>query len=134
MYRSLSSDGADSKTMARFYLAMIQAKLLYGSKTWVLSRRLLDHLEHFHAQCARYIAHRHICHLPDNTWEYPPTLEVLDACSLSTIETYIAKRKTTLLNHYAHSLIVHCTVAASRQLQSGVALITKCGGISFITA
>jgi hypothetical protein len=29
-----------------------------------------------------------------------------------------------------HSLIVHYTVAASRQLQSGVALIAKCGGIS----
>jgi hypothetical protein len=49
MYRILSSDGADSKTMARFYLAVVQAKLLYGSKTWVLSRRLLDRLEHFHA-------------------------------------------------------------------------------------
>jgi hypothetical protein len=103
MYRILSSDGADSKTMARFYLAVVQAKLLYGSETWVLSRRLLDRLEHFHARCARYIAHRHIRRLPDNTWEYPPTLEILDACSLSTIQTYIAKRKTTLLNHYAQS-------------------------------
>jgi hypothetical protein len=36
MYCILSSDGADSKTMARFYLAVVQAKLLYGSKTWVL--------------------------------------------------------------------------------------------------
>jgi hypothetical protein len=103
MYCILSSDGADSKTMARFYLAVVQAKLLYGSKTWVLSRRLLDRLEHFHARCARYIAHRDIRHLPDNTWEYPPTLEILDACSLSTIQTYIAKHKTTLLNHYAQS-------------------------------
>jgi hypothetical protein len=42
MYRILSSDGADSKTMACFYLAVVQAKLLYGSKTWVLSRCLLD--------------------------------------------------------------------------------------------
>ena len=33
-----------------------------------------------------------------------------------------------------HSLIVHYTVAASRLLQSGVALIAKCGGLRFITA
>jgi hypothetical protein len=33
MYHILSSDGADSKTMARFYLAVVQAKLLYGSET-----------------------------------------------------------------------------------------------------
>jgi hypothetical protein len=103
MYRILSSDGNDSMTMARFYLAVVQAKLLYGSETWVLSRRLLDRLERFHARCARYMAHRHIRRLPDGTWEYPPTSEVLDSCGLSTIETYIAKRKTTLLNHYAQS-------------------------------
>jgi hypothetical protein len=115
MYRILSSDGADSKTMACFYLAVVQAKLLYGSKTWVLSRRLLDQLECFHAQCARYIAHCHIHRLPDNTWEYPPTLEVFDACSLSTIETYIAKCKTTLLNHYAqsHSALYHCCITST---------------------
>jgi hypothetical protein len=69
MYQILSSDGADSKTMARFYLAVVQAKLLYGSETWVLSRHLLDCLEHFHARCACYIAHRHIHCLPYNTWE-----------------------------------------------------------------
>jgi hypothetical protein len=45
MYRILSSDGADSKTMAHFYLAMVQAKLLYGFETWVLSRHLLNCLE-----------------------------------------------------------------------------------------
>jgi hypothetical protein len=115
MYRILSSDGADSKTMARFYLAEVQAKLLYGSKTWVLSRCLLDCLECFHARCARYIAHCHIRRLPDNTWEYPPTLEVLDACSLSTIETFIAKHKTTLLNHYAqsHSALYRCCITST---------------------
>jgi hypothetical protein len=53
LYHILSSDGADSKTMARFYLAMVQAKLLYGSETWVLSRRLLDRLKHFHARSMR---------------------------------------------------------------------------------
>jgi hypothetical protein len=63
----------------------------------------LTRLERFHARCARYMAHCHIHRLPDGTWEYPPTSEVLDSCGLSTIETYIAKRKTTLLNHYAQS-------------------------------
>jgi hypothetical protein len=29
----------------------------------------------------------------------PPTTEVLDQCGLSTIATYIAKRKTTPLNN-----------------------------------
>ena len=33
----LSHDGADPHTMACFYLAVVQAKLLFGSETWVLS-------------------------------------------------------------------------------------------------
>jgi hypothetical protein len=103
MYRVLSRSGADPKTMARFYLAVVQAKLLYGSETWALSKRQLDRLEQFHARCARHLAHRHIRRLPDGTWEYPPTNEVLDSCGLSTIATYVAKRKTTLLQNYALS-------------------------------
>ena len=74
------------------------------TETWVLSRRLLDRLEHFHARCARYIAHRHIRHLPDNTWEYPPTLEILDACSLSTIQKVYCKTQD-------HSSEPLCTVS-----------------------
>jgi hypothetical protein len=101
MYRILSADGANAHVMARFYLAIIQAKLLFGSETWVLSQKALGRLERFHARCARYITRRHIRRLPDSTWLYPPTNEVLDQCGLSPITTYIAKRKTTLLNNYA---------------------------------
>jgi hypothetical protein len=69
MYRILSRDTADSCVMARFYLAIIQAKLLYGSETWVLSQRTLKRLESFHNRCAHVIAHRPIHPLPDGTWE-----------------------------------------------------------------
>ena len=55
MYRILSADGANAHVMARFYLAIIQAKLLFGSETWVLSQKALGRLEQFHARCARYI-------------------------------------------------------------------------------
>jgi hypothetical protein len=87
--------------MARFYLAVIQAKLLYGSETWVLSQHTLKRLESFHNRCAHIIAHHPIHPLPDGTWEYPPTEEVLDFCGLSDISTYIAWHKTRLLNRYA---------------------------------
>jgi hypothetical protein len=87
--------------MGRFYLAIVQAQLLYGSETWVISKRAVKRLESFHNRCARTIAHRPIRRLPDGTWEYPPTEEVLNMCGLSNISTYIAQRKTRLLNRYA---------------------------------
>jgi hypothetical protein len=101
MFRILSRDTADSRVMGCFYLAVVQAKLLYGSETWVLSQRLLKHLESFHNRCARAIAHRPIQRHADGTWEHPPTNEVLNDCGLSDINTYIARRKTRLLMHYA---------------------------------
>jgi hypothetical protein len=55
MYRIFSADGANAHVMAQFYLAIIQAKLLFGSEMWVLSQKALDRLEGFHAHCACYI-------------------------------------------------------------------------------
>ena len=120
MYRVLSYDGANAHTMARFYLAVVQAKLLYGSETWVLSQRTLDRLERFHARCARHVTRRHMRPLPDGTWEYPPTDEVLSQCGLSPIATYIAKRKTTLLNKCARPFSGLCQQCiASTPIGSG---------------
>ena len=100
MYHILLHKTSNPCTMAHFYLAIVQAKLLYGSESWVLSKCLLTRLERFHAKCARILAHHTIHHLPDGTWEYPPTDEVLDQCGLSPIATYIAKCKATLLQNY----------------------------------
>ena len=97
----LAANGATPKIMARFYLAIVQAILLYGSETWVLSKRDLGRLEAFHKRCARNIAHRPITRQLDGTWIHPPTQEILQICHLSPIQTYIAKRKTTLLSRYA---------------------------------
>jgi hypothetical protein len=97
----LRAANANPKVMARFYLAVVQAILLYGSESWVISTGTLRRLETFHARCARHMAHQHIRKLPDGTWVHPPTAQVLDLCGLSPISTYIAARKDTLLNSYA---------------------------------
>ena len=100
IYRLLNQDGIRAQTMARFYLAIVQAVLLFGAETWVISKRDLRLLESFHARCARHMAKMHIRCLPSGDWVYPETSVVLDICGLSPIQTLIARRKTTLL-HYA---------------------------------
>ena len=92
--------------MTRFYLAIVQAKLLYGSETWVLSKRDLDRLESFHARCARTLANQPIRRLPDGTWLHPHTAQVLATCQLSPISTYIAIRKTTLVQQARSTSLV----------------------------
>ena len=87
--------------MGRFYLAVIQQILLHGSESWIISPTSQRLLESFHHRCARYMAHRHIRRCTDGSWEHPDTAHVLMCCGLSPIMTYIAQRKTRLLNHYA---------------------------------
>ena len=102
MFRVLSANGGvRSKTMGRFYLAVIQQILLHGSESWIISPTSQRLLESFHHRCARYMAHRHIRRCTDGSWEHPDTAHVLMCCGLSPIMTYIAQRKTRLLNHYA---------------------------------
>jgi hypothetical protein len=108
--KTLSSpdiDIEDYKTIARFYLTITQAKLLYGCETWILSPPCLRLLQTFHKKCARQIAHQPIHHNPDGTWTHPDTQQVLNKCGLQPIESYINQRQQQLLNNYAkiHSLL-----------------------------
>ena len=49
----LVREGADRETARRFYVAVMQAVLLFGSKTWVLTPRLQKSLKGFRHQAAR---------------------------------------------------------------------------------
>jgi hypothetical protein len=101
MARLLTNDGIRGRTLARFYITIVQAVLLYGSETWVLSQRSRRRLDTFHHRCARFIANKHIRRLPTGEWITPHSEDVLEQCGLSPISTYIAKRKTRLLHTYA---------------------------------
>lgn len=109
MYQILSRDTADSRVMARFYLAIIQAKLLYGSETWVLSQRTLKRLESFHNRCARIIAHRPIHPLPDGTWNIHQLKKywIFADCQISQHTLHGARQgcSTDMLNLRAHCII-----------------------------
>lgn len=101
MVRLFTADGARSRTLARFYLAVVQAVLLHGSETWVLTQRQRRRLDTFHHRSARFIANEHIRQLPNGEWITPHSDDILERCGLSPISTYIAKSKTRLLHNYA---------------------------------
>jgi len=97
----LVTTNSNPKVMARFYLAVVQAVLLYGSESWVIPSRTLQRIEAFHHRCARFMAHKHIRKMPDGHWEYPPSEQVLRICGLRPITLYILRRKATLKRTYA---------------------------------
>jgi hypothetical protein len=75
---------------ANFYKAVVQAILLHGGGTWVLSRTALARLEGFHIRAAYRMAKMH---KPKRglgrTWIHPQSVNVLQECGLKTMEEYI---------------------------------------------
>ncbi len=74
---------------AKFYLAVVQAILLYGSKTWVISLQAMARLEGFHIRAAWRMAQTHkLRQGPQKEWVYPRSEDVLKECGMKTIAEY----------------------------------------------
>ena len=93
--------GAKARVMARFYLAVVQAVLLYGSDSWTISKRNLAKLNVFHRRAVRHMTGQHIRKGDDGSWSYPDHEILLEKCRLLPIEAYITRRRATLRKYLA---------------------------------
>ena len=94
--RVLKKSENNPKVMGRFYVAVVQAVLLYGAETWVVSDRNMRKLKSFHHKCARMISGKHIRKLPNGTWITPRSERALTEAGLWEVDKYIQRRKSTL--------------------------------------
>ncbi len=98
----LWSKNAPPPIATRFYQAIVQAILLYGSETWVISRTALARLEGFHIRAAYRMAKMNKPkRSPGNVWEYPRSADVLKECGMKTMEEYIHTRRQTITTYVA---------------------------------
>jgi hypothetical protein len=95
--RLLLKKSASPKTMAKFYKAIVQSVLLYGSESWVLSAHSIRKLESFHRRCPRCITGRHIHPNEEGIWIYPSSAETLEIAGLLPIDECIRRRVQTVL-------------------------------------
>ena len=87
---------------AKFYKAVVQAVLLYGSKTWNLTKSALTRLERFHVCAAYKMARKHRPKRGLNgVWVYPKTADVLEECGMRTVAEYIQVRCQTIATYMA---------------------------------
>ena len=104
----LRAENVPPQIAAKFYKAVVQAVLLYGSETWVLSTAALASLKRFHIHAAYRMAVKHKPRKgPGNVWSYPKSKVVLEECGMSTIEEYIAVRRQTIAVYVATRPILH---------------------------
>ncbi len=89
----LRRENAPPRTSAKFYQAIVQSVLLYGSKTWVLSKAIMARLEGFHIHAVYPMAKEHVPRrVPHRQWVYPSSDQVLENCGMHTIQHYIDVR------------------------------------------
>ncbi len=93
----LRAENVPPRIAAKFYKAVVQAMLLYGSKTWVLLTTALASLEGFHISAAYQMAVRHKPRRgPRHCWIYPKLKDVLEECGMSTLAEYITVCRQTI--------------------------------------
>jgi hypothetical protein len=98
----LTREGASKKSFARFYLVIVSTVLLYGSDTWVVTRRMADLLTSFHNRCLRHITRRRIrCVDTENdVWIRPTLAGVMEEAlllNLHPVMHYVLNRRNGLL-------------------------------------
>jgi hypothetical protein len=103
-------ENAPPRTSAKFYKAIVQYILLYGSKTWVLSKAVMARLKGFHIYTAYRMAKEHVpCWGLYRQWIYPPSDKVLEECGMHTIQHYIDVRRQMILRYTVdRSIFAEC--------------------------
>ncbi len=92
----LMANNTPPKVSAKFYKAVMQSVLLYGSKTWNLLTTALAWLEGFHICAAYRMAEKHKPKKgPHHRWVYPWSSNVLQECGMATILHYIDIKRAT---------------------------------------
>ncbi len=98
----LRSKNVSPFVAARFYQAIIQAILLYGSESWVISWTAMARLEGFHIRAAYRMAKTNRPKRePNREWIYPRSKDVLKECGMRTMEEYILACRQTIAVYVA---------------------------------
>ncbi len=98
----LRGENTSPTIAAKFYLAVVQAVLLYSSKTWVISPQAMARLEGFHIRAAWRMAQRHKPRRgPGKEWVYPKSEDVLKEWGMKTIAEYVQIRWQTIVVYIA---------------------------------
>jgi hypothetical protein len=112
----LRGENTAPRNAAKFCKAVVQAVLLYGSKTWNLTKSALARLERFHIHAAYKMAREHRPKKGANReWVYLKMADVLEECSTVTIAAYIQSRRQTIATYVATRPVFEACMKGKRR-------------------
>ena len=80
-----------------FYMAVLQAIILYGLYMWVLAASMVNRVEGTHTEFLRMIMGKRVRRLGDGTWETPGSEGVREAAGTQSARVYIEQRQATVV-------------------------------------
>lgn len=92
----IKKEGAIARTMAWFYLAIVQAVLLYGAKLLTPTAMDMQKLKSFYWRAARYMTGSYIQKDGEGKWSYPYYGEFLYKCQMFSFKVYLECRRGPL--------------------------------------
>ena len=109
MSRILSREGETPQVSRLFFKAVIQAVLIFGVETWVVTPRMGKTLGGFRTQVERLLTGKLPLRTTDGTWKYTSAAAAREAVSFLTMEEYVRRRQNTVAQYIAtRSLLVLC--------------------------
>ena len=99
--RILGREGADPKVSRNFYIAVTQQVLLFGAKTWVLTRRMEAALDAFQGRVARRLTGRMPRRGRDGDWLYLPLEGATKEAGIVRARTSVLQRQHTVAQFIA---------------------------------
>ena len=92
----LQRDGAEPRVLAIFYRAVVQAIILYGLETWVLSAEMERKVEGIHTEFLWQITGKRVRRLRDGEWETPVSEVVREAAVMQSERNYIGRQQANV--------------------------------------
>ena len=88
----LQREGAEPTVLKNIYRAVVQAVLLFGAETWVLTERMFRLLEVMHVSFLRQSTRKQATRRRYGSWRQALAEAVLREAGTHTLRTYVARR------------------------------------------
>ena len=116
----LGQKGADTQMPVKIFKAFVQAILLFGSETWVVTPHIVRTLGGFHNWVAHSLTGKNPQWHPDVRCIYQPLIEDLEATILSLVEECTTRCHNTVSQYTTPWLVLDTCMGTERMVVSGL--------------
>ena len=95
-----------------FYKAVVQAVILFVSKTWVMNPYIIRIIRGYHHQVVHWITSKKAQRDMDINWSYPPMAVLMTDVRIEELETYVSRHQRTLTQYISTIPIMYLSLEA----------------------